>query len=57
MTGRAQLMWDDAVTGYNFGSSHPMDPVRLALTRELVRAYGLDSRVDVVAAPPPGTPR
>lgn len=50
MTGRAQLMWDDAVTGYNFGSSHPMDPVRLALTRELVRAYGLDSEVDVVSA-------
>ncbi|MFD3525160.1 acetoin utilization protein AcuC [Streptomyces sp. NPDC058653] len=50
MTGRAQLMWDDAVTGYNFGPSHPMDPVRLALTRKLVRAYGLDSKVDVVSA-------
>ncbi|WP_329383538.1 acetoin utilization protein AcuC [Streptomyces sp. NBC_01716] len=54
MTGRAQLMWDDAVTGYNFGASHPMDPVRLALTRELVRAYGLDSKVDVVSAPSAG---
>lgn len=54
MTGRAQLMWDDAVTGYDFGSSHPMDPVRLALTRELVRAYGLDREVDVVSAPPAG---
>lgn len=50
MTVRAQLMWDDAVTGYNFGPSHPMDPVRLALTRELVRAYGLDREVDVVSA-------
>ncbi|OSC61063.1 acetoin utilization protein AcuC, partial [Streptomyces sp. BF-3] len=30
MSGRAQLMWDDAVTGYDFGDTHPMDPVRLA---------------------------
>ncbi|MFE6963388.1 acetoin utilization protein AcuC [Streptomyces sp. NPDC057696] len=50
MSGRAQLMWDEAVTGYDFGPDHPMDPVRLALTRSLVRALGLDSEVDVVAA-------
>lgn len=54
MSGRARLMWDDAVTGYNFGPEHPMDPVRLALTMGLVRAYGLDRAVDVVAAPPAG---
>ncbi|MER7999369.1 acetoin utilization protein AcuC [Streptomyces sp. NPDC095613] len=54
MSGRARLMWDDAVTGYDFGSSHPMDPVRLALTMELVRAFGLDRVVDVVAAPAAG---
>ncbi|MGS2588640.1 acetoin utilization protein AcuC [Streptomyces hebeiensis] len=54
MSGRARLMWDDAVTGYDFGSSHPMDPVRLALTMELVRAFGLDRVVDVVAAPAVG---
>ncbi|KOU52666.1 acetoin utilization protein AcuC [Streptomyces sp. WM6378] len=47
-------MWDEAVTRYDFGSSHPMDPVRLALTMGLVRAYGLDKQVDVVAAPPAG---
>ncbi|GAA0492869.1 acetoin utilization protein AcuC [Streptomyces olivaceiscleroticus] len=41
MSGRAQLMWDEAVTGYDFGSGHPMDPVRLALTMRLVEAYGL----------------
>ncbi|OEJ60158.1 acetoin utilization protein AcuC [Streptomyces agglomeratus] len=50
MSGRARLMWDDAVTGYDFGASHPMDPVRLDLTMGLVRAYGLDRAVDVVAA-------
>ncbi|MEU9101782.1 acetoin utilization protein AcuC [Streptomyces sp. NPDC048361] len=54
MSGRALLMWDEAVTRYDFGSSHPMDPVRLALTMGLVRAYGLDGRVDVVAAPAAG---
>ncbi|MFJ5104911.1 acetoin utilization protein AcuC [Streptomyces sp. NPDC088554] len=54
MSGRARLMWDDAVTGYDFGRGHPMDPVRLALTMGLVRACGLDAEVDVVAAPPAG---
>ncbi|MFE2280009.1 acetoin utilization protein AcuC [Streptomyces sp. NPDC059454] len=50
MSGRVQLMWDEAVTGYDFGRDHPMDPVRLALTRSLVGALGLDREVDVVAA-------
>jgi acetoin utilization protein AcuC len=54
MSSRALLMWDEAVTGYDFGAQHPMDPVRLALTMSLVRAYGTDRAVDVVAAPPAG---
>ncbi|MFC5799331.1 acetoin utilization protein AcuC [Streptomyces formicae] len=54
MSGRALLMWDEAVTRYDFGPDHPMDPVRLALTMGLVRAYGLDRAVDVVAAKPAG---
>lgn len=55
MSGRAQLMWDEAVTGYDFGSGHPMDPVRLALTMRLVQAYGLDrAPVQVAAAKPAG---
>ncbi|MFF7141421.1 acetoin utilization protein AcuC [Streptomyces nodosus] len=54
MSGRAQLMWDEAVTGYDFGPGHPMDPVRLALTRRLVDAFGLDRAVEVVAAKPAG---
>lgn len=47
-------MWDEAVTKYDFGAGHPMDPVRLALTMGLVRAYGLDRAMDVVAAKPAG---
>jgi acetoin utilization protein AcuC len=43
MSGGALLMWDEAVTGYDFGAGHPMNPVRLALTMRLVRAYGLDA--------------
>ncbi|MFI0901716.1 acetoin utilization protein AcuC [Streptomyces sp. NPDC020983] len=54
MSGRALLMWDERVTGYDFGPGHPMDPVRLTLTRELVRAVGLDRALTVVAAPPAG---
>lgn len=54
MSGRGLLMWDEAVTKYDFGDSHPMDPVRLALTMGLVRTYGLDRAMDVVAAKPAG---
>ncbi|WP_329119037.1 acetoin utilization protein AcuC [Streptomyces sp. NBC_01465] len=50
MSGRGLLMWDEAVTKYDFGAGHPMDPVRLALTMGLVRALGLDQAVEVVAA-------
>ncbi|WP_432095170.1 acetoin utilization protein AcuC [Streptomyces sp. bgisy100] len=50
MSGRAQLMWDEAVTGYDFGPGHPMDPVRLGLTMRLVEAFGLDRALDVVSA-------
>ncbi|UGY92899.1 acetoin utilization protein AcuC [Streptomyces gobiensis] len=50
MSGGAQVMWDEAVTGYDFGPGHPMDPVRLALTMRLVEAFGLDRKADVVAA-------
>ncbi|MDX3233880.1 acetoin utilization protein AcuC [Streptomyces sp. ME19-01-6] len=54
MSGRAQLMWDEDLTGYDFGAGHPMDPVRLALTMRLVEAFGLDRAVEVVAAKPAG---
>ncbi len=54
MSGRAQLMWDEGLTAYDFGAGHPMDPVRLALTMRLVEAFGLDRAVEVVAAKPAG---
>ncbi|WP_037912094.1 acetoin utilization protein AcuC [Actinacidiphila yeochonensis] len=54
MSGRTQLMWDEQVTTYDFGPGHPMDPVRLRLTRSLVRAFGLDGALRLVAAPAAG---
>ncbi|MFF2042494.1 acetoin utilization protein AcuC [Kitasatospora sp. NPDC058170] len=50
------LFWDEAVTTYDFGPGHPMDPTRLALTMRLVESLGLDSGpgVTVRAAPPAG---
>lgn len=47
-------MWDEGVAQYNFGPTHPMDPIRLTLTMRLVEAFGLDKHLDVVAARPAG---
>ncbi|MEY9847662.1 acetoin utilization protein AcuC [Streptacidiphilus sp. MAP5-3] len=51
-----RLYWDDALTRYDFGPGHPMNPVRLRLTWDLVRAFGLDRLpdVEVLAAPSAG---
>src|SRR5262245_55220472 len=35
------LAWDDRLTGYDFGPGHPLAPVRVELTIELARAFGL----------------
>ncbi|MGK4581476.1 acetoin utilization protein AcuC [Kitasatospora sp. HPMI-4] len=50
------LYWDEAVTAYDFGPGHPMDPTRLALTMRLVEAFGLTTApgVTVRSAPPAG---
>ena len=54
MSGGAVLMWDEAVTGYDFGPEHPMNPVRLALTMRLIEELRLDGaaglRVDAAKA-------
>ncbi|MBC3843688.1 acetoin utilization protein AcuC [Streptacidiphilus sp. 4-A2] len=50
------LFWNEADTRYDFGPGHPMDPVRLALTMSLIRAFGLDRLpgVTVTTAPAVG---
>lgn len=51
---RTRVVWSPALLGYDFGSRHPMTPVRLDLTMRLARSLGvLDLPcVDVVAAEP-----
>ncbi|MFF8895437.1 acetoin utilization protein AcuC [Brevibacterium casei] len=43
------VVWDEAVTGYDFGPSHPMHPLRLDLTAKLAIDFELFDRdgVDV----------
>ncbi len=38
---RAALVWDPALADYDLGPNHPMNPVRLKLTVELMSAYNL----------------
>jgi acetoin utilization protein AcuC len=41
MTCTLHVAWDERLAGYDFGPGHPMAPVRLELTMELARAFGL----------------
>ena len=39
--------WSDDLIGYDFGPSHPLAPVRVELTMELAKSYGVLSRDNV----------
>ncbi|MGI9085667.1 MAG: acetoin utilization protein AcuC [Aeromicrobium sp.] len=52
MSDRACLVFDDRLTGYNFGQAHPMAPVRVELTMQLARELGVIDLLDVVGADP-----
>ncbi|MDO5711011.1 MAG: acetoin utilization protein AcuC [Micrococcales bacterium] len=41
MATQAQVIWDNGFTGYNFGASHPMSPIRLDLTARMCQQFGL----------------
>jgi acetoin utilization protein AcuC len=41
MTCTLYVAWDDRLADYDFGPGHPMAPLRLRLTMELARAFGL----------------
>src|SRR5215210_1058017 len=45
------LPWDDRLIGYDFGPSHPLNPVRVDLTMRLARALGLLSLPNVSLTP------
>ncbi|MEO6605686.1 MAG: acetoin utilization protein AcuC, partial [Aeromicrobium sp.] len=50
MTGKACVVFDERLTSYNFGPSHPMAPVRIELTMALARELGILDGLDVVGA-------
>ncbi len=41
MTCTLHVAWDTRLSEYDFGPGHPMSPLRLRLTMELARAFGL----------------
>jgi acetoin utilization protein AcuC len=51
---QARVVWDPALTAYDFGPTHPMSPIRLDLTSRLCQALGLFDlpQVQVVGAEP-----
>jgi acetoin utilization protein AcuC len=50
------VAWDETLTAYDFGAGHPLAPVRVELTIELARAFGLLEEPGVaVERPAPAT--
>ena len=47
MTGSLTLVWDEALTKYDFGPGHPLAPVRVELTIALARQFGVLGRPEV----------
>ena len=50
MTCTLHVAWDERLAGDDFGPGHPMAPIRLKLTTELARAFGLGHLDGVEAA-------
>jgi acetoin utilization protein AcuC len=49
--GPASVVFDQALTEYDFGPSHPMSPIRVDLTMRLAEALGVLDGLTVVPAP------
>src|SRR3989454_1148256 len=41
MAGKTGLVWDERFLDYNFGPQHPLRPIRVKLTYELIRSKGI----------------
>ena len=52
MPDRATLVFDERLIAYDFGPSHPLNPVRVDLTMQLARELGVVDWLDVVTAEP-----
>ena len=46
---QAALIWDPALADYDLGPHHPLNPIRLTLTVELLAAYGVLGRCEVLS--------
>ena len=52
LTGKSLLVWDDGFLNYDFGPSHPLRPIRVKLTYDLLRATGtLENQAVQIASP------
>ena len=51
MGGRGALIWNDERIHYDFGPDHPLKPVRVELTVDLIRACGLTDPARVPTLP------
>jgi acetoin utilization protein AcuC len=47
VTCTLHVSWDERLTDYDFGPQHPLAPIRVKLTIELARAFGILSQGDV----------
>ncbi|MFI7438475.1 acetoin utilization protein AcuC [Nonomuraea indica] len=52
MSRTVRVIWDDALTSYNFGPGHPLAPVRVELTMALARELGVLDKVETAGCVP-----
>jgi acetoin utilization protein AcuC len=52
LTCTVHVAWDDELTGYDFGPSHPLAPIRVELTMRLARDFGVLTAPGVTVAQP-----
>ncbi|NUW33659.1 acetoin utilization protein AcuC [Nonomuraea sp. SMC257] len=52
MSRTARVIWDDALTSYDFGPGHPLAPVRVELTMALARELGVLDKVETAGCAP-----
>ncbi|MGV9598966.1 acetoin utilization protein AcuC [Streptosporangium sandarakinum] len=52
MSRSVRVVWDDALTSYDFGPGHPLAPVRVELTMALARELGVLDAVEVTGCAP-----
>jgi len=48
VSGTVALVWGEAFMAYRLSEDHPLQPLRVKLTVDLIRELGLDAGTDVV---------